>query len=301
MYYMKLRTLLFISFLMLSSATVFSRNLSDSVGVENISGKKVILHKLDAKDNYYSIGRRYNVRPNLIIQFNNNASLQVGSIIRVPTEQAFPGNDPVLQSGQSAGASTTQTEASTTASIVQYKVAAGETLYAIAKRFNTTVEDITKMNNLRNNNLSPGQIIRVTSAPAVIAPPVIPPPIIPAKRDSALAATTDSVTVERRLPANRYGLSEKNEKGIATWMDDDGLDSSKKLVLHRTAPIGTVIKITNPMTNRTTFAKVVGTFTDNQTNKDAIVVMTKGTAESLGALDKRFYVNISYGTPNDAQ
>ena len=63
--------------------------------------------------------------------------------------------------------------------------------------------------------------------------------------------------------------------------------------------IGTVIKITNPMTNRTTFAKVVGRFTDNESTKDVILVMTKNVADSLGALDKRFHVNISYGSPNE--
>jgi len=77
------------------------------------------------------------------------------------------------------------------------------------------------------------------------------------------------------------------------------LDPNKKLVLHRTAPIGTVIKITNPMTNRTTFAKVVGHITDNEATKDVIIVMTKNVADSLGALDKRFHVNISYGSPNE--
>ena len=82
-------------------------------------------------------------------------------------------------------------------------------------------------------------------------------------------------------------------------MDDADLDPNKKLVLHRTAPIGTVIKITNPMTNRTTFAKVVGRFTDNESNRDVIIVMTKNVADSLGALDKRFHVLISYGSPNE--
>jgi hypothetical protein len=69
--------------------------------------------------------------------------------------------------------------------------------------------------------------------------------------------------------------------------------------LHRTAPIGTVIKITNPMTNLTTYAKVVGRFTDNEANKDVIIVVTKNVADSLGALDKRFHVSISYGSPNE--
>jgi len=82
-------------------------------------------------------------------------------------------------------------------------------------------------------------------------------------------------------------------------MENESIDPNKKLILHRTAPVGTVIKITNPMTNRTTFAKVVGRFTENENTKDVIVVMTKNVAESLGALDKRFHVSISYGIPNE--
>jgi len=74
------------------------------------------------------------------------------------------------------------------------------------------------------------------------------------------------------------------------------------LVLHRTAPIGTVMKITNPMSNRSTFAKVVGTFTENESTKDVVVVMTHAVAEALGALDKRFYCNITYsGQDNNEQ
>ena len=104
---------------------------------------------------------------------------------------------------------------------------------------------------------------------------------------------------EHRPGTNKYGLFEKAEKGVATWIDDASLDPNKKLILHRSAPIGTVMRITNPMTGKSTFAKVVGRFTDNQATKDVVVVMTKNVAESIGALDKRFHVNISYGTPNE--
>jgi hypothetical protein len=51
------------------------------------------------------------------------------------------------------------------------------------------------------------------------------------------------------------------------------------------------------MTGKTTFAKVVGRFSDNEKTKDVILIMTKNVAESIGALDKRIHVNISYGTP----
>ena len=83
-------------------------------------------------------------------------------------------------------------------------------------------------------------------------------------------------------------------KGSPFWMDPN-----KKLVLHRTAPLGTVMRITNPMTGKSTFAKVVGRFTDNQNTQGVAIVMTKNVAEAIGAIDKRFHVTISYGTPNE--
>jgi LysM repeat protein len=382
---MKLKLSVLTLVLLTFSAKVFANTLADSVGVENHDGKQVILHKLDAKDNYYSIARRYKVSPKTIIAYNNNANLMVGSIIKVPTDRPFATNTPAktAQQGQpvvhqtappqqqpanggtqykvsagetlysiakrfnttpenlvslnglssntitpgqvlivqAAAATTTTTQtaqpqqqpvqqpANTNANAgTQYKVSVGETLYSIAKRFNTTPENLMHLNGLTSNAISPGQTLIVQAATAttptqmqqtsVQQQQVTRPTDLQAKRDSpAPVANQDSSNLASHPNANKYGLFEKDEKGVATWMDDDGLDPNKKLVLHRTAPIGTVIKITNIMTNRTTFAKVVGRFTDNEQTKDVIIVMTKNVAEALGALDKRFQVNLSYGVP----
>lgn len=308
---MKLKSLLLITSFLSLSVFVFAKPVSkDSIGIENLDGKKVILHKLDPKDNYYSIGRRYNVRPGAIIQFNNNAPLKIGAIIKVPTDRSFVEitktvqqkpvtPQPQLQEKKPVTAVASNNAITNGTATQQYKVSAGETLYSIAKRFNSTVEDVTKLNGLTSTTVVPGQIIQIRSNTADV-PPVVAHPVV--KRDStAYAAAMDSINAaEHHVPnGNRYGLFEKDEKGVATWIDDAGLDPNKKLVLHRTAPIGTVIKITNPMTNRTTFAKVVGRFTDNENTKDVIIVMTKNVAESIGALDKRIHVNISYGSPDE--
>jgi LysM repeat protein len=310
---MKFTTLLFVTFLITITSTVFARPLRDSIGVENNNGKKVILHKLDPKDNYYSLGRRYKVSPKAIMAFNNNAELVIGNIVKVPTDRPFletsnntPSQakpepqqpvvrqEPVAQKLQQQAPANQQQQQNT----LDYKVSAGETLYSIAKRFNTTVADIQQLNGLSSTTLSPGQIIKVhqdsqnSSVQAAAQQQNI------AKQDNTAVTAIDSANANK-FNANRYGLYEKDEKGVATWMDSSGLDPNKKLVLHRTAPIGTVIKITNPMTNLTTFAKVVGKFTDNEENKDVIIVVTKNVAESIGAQDKRFRVNISYGSPNE--
>ncbi|GAC1302252.1 MAG: LysM peptidoglycan-binding domain-containing protein [Mucilaginibacter sp.] len=332
------------------SVSLHAKPVVDSVGVKNEDGKKVILFKVKPKDTYYSIGRRYNVKPAVIMKFNDSKkeTLTIGEIVKVPTEMPYKKSSknsdsekavretkkekkarlareaqenkkkkfteetetPATDQQKAANQETQQTSKIAdqpvkepehrNAPSLEYKVAAGETLYGIAKRFNTSVDNIRKQNNLSSNTLAPGQVLVIKPySDAPQATTVVHSDMV-AKRDStAVEPIKDSSIAERRSNANRFGLYEKNEKGVATWIDDTGLDPNKKLVLHRTAPIGTVIKITNPMTNRTTFAKVVGRFADNESTKDVIIVMTKNVADSLGALDKRFHVNISYGSSNE--
>jgi LysM repeat protein len=353
---MKFKILLATSLLFLVSLSGFAKPFIDSVGVKNNDGKKMIQFKVKPKDTYYSIGRRYNVKPEVLMKFNGSkkAILTIGSIINVPTDQPYKkttkevakketakekkvrlakeaeearaekkhkqkevvAEQPVEQAPerlqQPVAQPVVQQPVQDNTPPTEYKVSAGETLYGISKRFNSTVDAITKLNNLSSTTLIPGQILLVPtgvasapSAPAAVqpvAPPVVSVENHPVQNDTPAVAsgnTDSSSSANHHLNTNRYGLYEKNEKGVATWIDDASLDPNKKFVLHRTAPIGTVIKITNPMTNRTTFAKVVGSFTDSESTKDVIIVMTKSVADSLGALDKRFRVDISYGSPNE--
>ena len=331
---MKFKLLLLTFTLFTFSINAFARILPDSIGVENHHGKKLIIYKIKKKDNYYSIGRRFHVSPKEIISYNDNAKMTIGHTIKIPTDRPFTEprhekavaekkhkkkgkSEPVEEETKSEPEQVAvqpapqpqQQQAATppedTTPPTQYKVSPKETLYSIAKRFNTTVDNIMKLNNLKDNNIQPGQMLIVkanaTDAPPPPAPTVAKPTeSVVATRDSTSPSSSqDSSNAANHPNANKYGIFEKDEKGVATWMDDEGLDPNKKLVLHRTAPIGTVIKITNIMTNRTTFAKVVGRFNDNEQTKDVIIVVTKNVAEAMGALDKRFQVNLSYGVPNE--
>lgn len=52
-----------------------------------------------------------------------------------------------------------------------YIVKAGDTLYAIASKFNTTVDEIKKLNNLTSNNLTIGKSLKIpTSTPSIEEP-----------------------------------------------------------------------------------------------------------------------------------
>lgn len=72
--------------------------------------------------------------------------------------------------------------------------------------------------------------------------------------------------------------------------------SSKKgyYLLHKYLPINTMIRITNPVTNQTVLAKVVGKIPDNIYAPEISLVVTTEVARALGAIDKKFYTKITY-------
>lgn len=253
--------------------------LIDSIQVENVQGKQVITHKVDPKDTYYSLGRKYQVNQKEISRYNNNIRLKIGDLIKIPTQRPFQA-PPTETPAQAAHSSQNFTE---------YKVGKGETLYTIAKRFQVRVEDIIRFNELSGDNIQPDQILRIPQEPL--------PALASAPQNEQVQALVDEQTDEEPIPtpSNRFGITQVSDKGVGVWMEDLNTADGKMLALHKTAPVGTIIKITNPMTQRTTYAKVVGKYNDNNDTREAIVVISKATANLLGIIDKRFLINISYG------
>ncbi len=298
--------------------TFASATVRDSIGVENMAGKKVILHKVDRKDSYYAIGRQYKVSPKTVINFNDNKSLQPGDIVRVPTDIPFAEEkkaevrkpeekqanndkkkDPANTDKRETGNKDKKNDGGQE-TILQYKVGPKETLYSISRQFSVPVDKIKSLNNLKSNALAVGQVLNIpVEAPAAGTPATAKAPAPQQQTDSIRIDTIVDATGRLKLPPQRYGLREVTERGVAASMIDESLDNSKMLALHRTAPVGTIIKITNPMSNKTTFAKVVGKYIENEATKDVIIVVNKATADLIGALDKRFQVTIVYGVPNE--
>ncbi|QEL03211.1 LysM peptidoglycan-binding domain-containing protein [Olivibacter sp. LS-1] len=301
----------------LTSSVVFANPITrDSIGVENQNGKKVILHKLQTRESYYSLGRKYNLKPKDIIDFNANKSLKAGDVVKIPTGAPFsnPANNVVKTATPSSKPPVNGGAAITSqgTDYIEYKVGAKETLFSISKRFGVTVDAIKQANNLSGNSLKEGQLIRIpnTSIEEAATDPSVPKKVISneelngvTSENEQQVASGNANTIEEEpeetpkedsTPANRYGIKQVTASGIGIWMDDLNGESGKMLALHNSAPVGTVVKITNPMTNRTTYAKVVGKFNETSENKDAIIVISKSVASLIGVIDRRFQVNISY-------
>ena len=99
-------------------------------------------------DNLYSIAKNNNISVDTIIQDNalNTNNLFIGQVLKIRTD-----NSVVEECFGSSYSPTTNT----------YTVKKGDSLYSIAKKFNTTVNDLISKNNLKSTNLSIGQILKI--------------------------------------------------------------------------------------------------------------------------------------------
>ena len=103
-------------------------------------------YKVVAGDTLYSIANKFNTSVDDIKKLNNltTNSLKIGEILKIPTA--------------------TQEEPPSTDNFITYTVVKGDSLYSIAKKYNTTVDAIKDLNNLSSNLLNIGQTLKIPTS-----------------------------------------------------------------------------------------------------------------------------------------
>ena len=109
------------------------------------SGEDVDTYTVKPGDTLYSIAKMYNMSVEMLKELNNLTTniISIGQVLKVngtPIQDDMP-------NFQGEGT---------------YTVQFGDTLYKIAKMYNTTVENLMELNNLSSNILSVGQILKVS-------------------------------------------------------------------------------------------------------------------------------------------
>lgn len=109
-----------------------------------------ILYTVVAGDSLYAIARKYGLTMKELMEFNNLGStlLSIGQLLKIPVavEETIP---PVIET--------------------TYTVKSGDSLYSIAKKYNTTVSDLMTYNRLTSNLLSIGQVLKIPTNTSEIA------------------------------------------------------------------------------------------------------------------------------------
>lgn len=122
--------------------------------VEKIETKAPTTHLVEKGDNLYNISKRYSVSMEEIVKLNPGSenSISIGQELKLPT------NAKIISENKLP---TTKTQVTFSDSIVEYTVLPHETLYTISKRFMVSVDEIKKLNGLKNEKIRKNDILKI--------------------------------------------------------------------------------------------------------------------------------------------
>lgn len=155
-------------------------------------------------DSLWNIANKFNVSVESLKTANNLASnlLNIGQTLKIPTEEK-----PV------------------TGDYTVYTISKGDSLYSIAKKYNTTVDALVKYNNLSSTNLKVGEQLLI--------------PISESKLNTYTVKSGDSLY----SIAKKYGIT-VDELKKANGLTSNNLSLNQKLVIPETkGEIGYVVKV----------------------------------------------------------
>ena len=224
------------------------------------------------------------------INNKNSKSLVIGQVLRIPIDPSMIVSSQKSQHKQKE---------------LFYTVRPGDNLYNIAQGVSGSTDDLKAINAKLSNRLDIGErlLLGWIDWPYGEA-------LVKQKREITLVEslvqdrTFEQVasvrprqlfTVPKNTSLHSYNGNTQivKEKGIAYWEKSDYV-SRELIVMHPTARLDSKISLYNPMMDRKVEAKVVSEMPSEAFPKDISVVISPSVANALGALDKRFLVEITY-------
>lgn len=360
---------------MRSSATVliliscffakFARSQSHELIIRGVTGKLYLEHIVVARENWYSVGRLYNVSPKELAPFNHLTLAQpliIGQTLQIPLTAANFSQNGLKTTGE-------------TLIPVIHITREKEWMYRISVDHNKVpIPDIEKWNNVTPDQIHPGMHLIIgylkvktglsalatntpespaaaepatsgptastqpaaimpkpagpppagntpataapatsaskpptpaTSVPLTVAPPTATPatstpatstPIAPAAPPSAPTTSTPPAPHFNggnfRSDYTESGKTASGQAGI--FKSTSGWQDGKYYALMNNVTVGTIVRITDPTTNRSVYAKILGQLPDMKESAGLSIRMSNAAAAELGETDARFAVQISY-------
>jgi len=266
----------------------------------------------------YSISKYLGTTVQSILGRNNkqNANLDIGEQLYVSVSP-----DKIVTSFQAAA----------NPRAINIKTSKGDNLYRISKITGVSADDILRINGRTNQNLSVGDVLLIgwidwpttstysaqvvdtppTSTIAMIDPEVPSTSTPPVKKEAVKITPLPSIAFGVMHPYTiptlaLYDIDElmrqieeskkeeiKTAKGIAYW-EKSNYQQTELIVMHPTAKVNSKISLYNPMLKRKVEATVVGELLEDSYAHDVSIVISPSVADALGALDRRFLVEMTY-------
>lgn len=144
-------------------------------------------------DTLYLISKKFNITADQIRSYNllSSNTIFIGQKLKIPRDTVPTTTDtsaPPVVNNVSTGT---------------YMVVAGDTLYSIARKLNTSVDALKTVNNLSTNSLSIGQVLKIPEQPITTAPaPTVPPTVT----EPTPAPVPETTTPSPTAPTTTYSV-----------------------------------------------------------------------------------------------
>ncbi len=262
---------------------------TDSLGLESLNGKTFIIHQVKPDETLYRLLKKYNCTSGEVIAANpdirSNSVIYSGQKIKFPVKQRYLAASETITSElplEEPKANLTKSPEVVKTTVlpkspqIYHKVMSGETLYSISRQYGKSVEEVKQLNALENSEIRIGQNLLIGGSTS-IGVQVFPP------------AKTDETW---RIPNAPTG-KKVSELGIAEVINT-GNRTSKYLALHRTAPIGSLVKVKNEATGDQVMVKVIGKLPETGNNHDVVIRLSPSAYQKLGPRDSRIRAEVVY-------
>lgn len=183
---------------------------------------------------------------------------------------------------------------------IRHQIKKGETLFSISRMYGVSISEIKRLNGILNEGITEGRVLIISRAP-----------VDSQVSNDSLAqnpAITDSSILQNDIfrqanPAKRVQTIRPKdggkpymqiiETGLAMRVEDTQWAQGHYYCLHKTAPIGTIIKLTDNETSKSIYLKVMGNMSISEPSS-LVLRISSFAANKLGLPDKPFTVEISY-------
>jgi LysM repeat protein len=281
-------------------------------------------HKVAPKESFFAIGRKYNVSPKYIAEYNKldvSKGLNIDQKLRIPLSDTN-----FVQDG--------------TGSPLYYVTDDKDHLPALSIKYrNVPIEKLKAWNKIEGDDVKPGTKLLVGFLKGGEFPTVtIPTPVVTetAKTDDKKPEETSSgdskpeekpevktVVKTEEPPVKTEEPAKTEEKPVTTeqgyfkthfdqqvriipatrnetvtagiFKTSSGWNDAKYYLLIDKVPPGTIIRVINPTNNRVVYAKVLGEMTGIRQNEGLNIRISNAAASALEITEQdKFIVNVNY-------
>lgn len=234
-----------------------------------------IKHKVAEGETLYSLINKYNAKTAEV--FELNSALKANSTIKVGQELVFP----MLKNGKHVSVeayknSQKPTKASEKTKNQKYHVVkTGDTIFSLAKEYDLDISYLVEANDISDNLIKIGQKL-----------------LIDKTEIEKIGKKLEEESKKETLVIKPVG-KKHNEVGVAEVIST-GNRTNKNLVMHRTAPVGTLITITNEANGNSITARVIGNLKKVGADQEIMVKLSPFAYYKLRPKDSKIRASIEY-------